>query len=797
MKQLFIDGQLIDIDDNFQIIRNYQSPFFKDVNTLKNNTTYATLLPSTINNMSFFEHCYREDTFSDIPYVYHKASYIEDGYLVFKDADVKILQATEDGIKVQFVWGISREKYITLFDKKLNEIIADEINVLSDDWIIKWEKSNMFATGKKYKYIDYVSGERDTEIYTIDGIVQPPVIPDEPYKSNLKEMTMHPFISFGNILDLIAANSTATNITKEISFQFVQNEIEFTDVAGLEIWDLVYSVGTTGDIRYLNIRITGISGNVVTFNYNIDEVQSEVQIGNDMVFSKSTISSSEFQSLKDRLINKGIILGGNKGNKTIEYVKSYASDINFDSQIWDGEFYGCIPLSTFDSSFRVNGSTDFFGWREDVLGNQNDELEVYINLSTNGVALSLFSIILSGTNEVEKIQDINYSISGSDYVYDTIIKIKYELGKAFFIGELYEPLKEVKAGGEIRITHKVNHAMFSMLSSADVNPAYYDCLMNLPEITPADFINEMLKMTGLFIYHDDDGNIKFISLDNLKSNIESGNVYNWDISDVKKGNYQFNSNAQKNAIKFNNTVKYMAEDYLLVDDQTIEKEKDLYKINFDLAEQSDNVTAEFILYKQKSILSENGSVKSKSFENNYSEKPSVCVYDSNGIARFNHVLPNNLGLRDGIFTLNVTRLSNYSVQFTTPTSGNPVPEVGSKIYIRNILSGGLTFRGYVTEKDGNILTTTFLNVSGTTFTWHFDNSSIGFVPTYYDVYGKIIKRPTVRDVVVKLDVFESSNIDFEKPVYVRGWGKYCVLLELTVPEDGLCDAKLLLINQTL
>lgn len=53
MKQLFIDGQLIDIDDNFQIIRNYQSPFFKDVNTLKNNTTYATLLPSTINNMSF------------------------------------------------------------------------------------------------------------------------------------------------------------------------------------------------------------------------------------------------------------------------------------------------------------------------------------------------------------------------------------------------------------------------------------------------------------------------------------------------------------------------------------------------------------------------------------------------------------------------------------------------------------------------------------------------------------------------------------------------------------------------
>lgn len=793
IKELYIDGYLVDIDDNFSIVRQLTSPFFSDVTQLKNNGTYSTKIPETQNNSFIMDYLEREDADTTFPYRFHVANYYEDSFPVFKNAEVRVIDAFE----LQFVWGISREKYITLFDKKLNEIIADEINVLSDDWIIKWEKSNMFATGKKYKYIDYVSGERDTEIYTIDGIVQPPVIPDEPYKYNLKEMTMHPFISFGNILDLIAANSTATNITKEISFQIVQNEIEFTDVAGLEIGDLVYSVGTTGDIRYLNIRITGISGNVVTFNYNIDEVQSEVQIGNDMVFSKSTISSSEFQSLKDRLINKGIILGGNKGNKTIEYVKSYASDVNFDSQIWDGEFYGCIPLSTFDSSFRVNGSTDFFGWREDVLGNQNDELEVYINLSTNGVALSLFSIILSGTNEVEKIQDINYSISGSDYVYDTIIKIKYELGKAFFIGELYEPLKEVKAGGEIRITHKVNHAMFSMLSSADVNPAYYDCLMNLPEITPADFINEMLKMTGLFIYHDDDGNIKFISLDNLKSNIESGNVYNWDISDVKKGNYQFNSNAQKNAIKFNNTVKYMAEDYLLVNDQTIEKEKELYKINFDLAEQSDNGTAEFILYKQKSILSENGSVKSKSFENNYSEKPSVCVYDSNGIARYNHVLPNSITNESGRFKMHFIRTGIYTLEFTVPAAGNPVPEVGSKIYLPNPFSGGLVYRGYVTAKDGNEITITYPILAGTTIRLTVDNSSIGFVPTYYDVYGKIIKRPTVRDVIVKLDVFESSNIDFEKPVYVRGWGKYCVLLELTVPEDGLCDAKLLLINQTL
>jgi len=72
-----------------------------------------------------------------------------------------------------------------------------------------------------------------------------------------------------------------------------------------------------------------------------------------------------------------------------------------------------------------------------------------------------------------------------------------------------------------------------------------------------------------------------------------------------------------------------------------------------------------------------------------------------------------------------------------------------------------------------------------------------FVTAYYGVYKDIIYRPRVLDIVVKLDFLETLNIDFEKPVYISDYGKYAVLLDIKIPDDGLCNAKLLLINQPL
>lgn len=720
IKELYIDGYLVDIDDNFSIVRQYSSPFFSDVTQLKNNGSYSTKIPETQNNSFIMDYLEREDADTTFPYRGHVANYYVDSFPVFENAEVRVIDAFE----LQFVWGLNRGKYLPLFTRKLNEIVPNGTTILESDWVVPWKKRNgvdtgMFTPGKKYKYLNYISGERESEVKIIDGEEQPLTEAPEPFLSNLKEMTMHPYISFGNILDLIASDSTITNITKEISFQIAQNEIEFTDVAGLEIGDLVYSVGNTGDIRYLNIRITDISRDAVTFNYNIDEVQSEIQIGNDMVFSKSTISSSEFDALKQRLTNKGLILGGNKDDVNYEYIENYSA---FGSTGIDF----ILGKTRYNYDVIVFNYYTFFNTHFRLSQIITEELKVIalITLNVNltvSTQMNLCKMPIDGT-EKEIISGVSITdIGGGRWNYLFSAEIEIEKGYDYSFSFIEETGYSVGSGGLFKIEYNVNKSLFAPISELYSFPYYaygrYNCLMNLPDMTAAEFINQMLIMTGLFVGHDANGNMKFLSLDKFKANLLARKVYDWSgkVSQREKSYFQFNSNAQNNWIKFANSDDrtYTAKDSIVVDDTTLNTEKDLYTISFDLAEQAASGMAEFILYKQKVASSGEGATEVKTFSNEYSSKNDVCVYDDSGTAVNTNVLPQD------------------------------------------------------------------------------------FVTAYYGVYKDIIYRPRVLDIVVKLDFLETLEIDFEKPVYISDYGKYAVLLDINIPDDGLCNAKLLLINQTL
>ena len=145
----------------------------------------------------------------------------------------------------------------------------------------------------------------------------------------------------------------------------------------------------------------------------------------------------------------------------------------------------------------------------------------------------------------------------------------------------------------------------------------------------------------------------------------------------------------------------------------------------------------------------------------------------------------------------VTKINNTTFEFTTPTPGEPIPEVGSRIYFRNPIDGGLIFRAYITSKTGNSFTTSAPFVGSVT-SFIFDKISIGFISQYYGVMQKIIERPRVIECEDNMDVITSANIDYEKPFYADELGgRYAVLLELQAPNNEPCVAKLLLINQKL
>lgn len=139
----------------------------------------------------------------------------------------------------------------------------------------------------------------------------------DPFKSNLKEMTMHPFVEFSDILDLIV-NDAKTLIAKEMTSNPAQNVVSFDDVDGLKIGDLLVVMGADPDLEEFNIRITRIDGQDVTFS---EDVYQWYVGGSNAYFIQTNLASNVFDDLKPRLLNKGLILGGNKGYVSSEFEK--------------------------------------------------------------------------------------------------------------------------------------------------------------------------------------------------------------------------------------------------------------------------------------------------------------------------------------------------------------------------------------------------------------------------------------------------------------------------------------------
>ena len=156
-KELYINGILIDIKE-INIIRKYTSPLFSDCTNVYKDGTYDLTVPKTQNNLAALGYFDRTDSQSDIPYKRNTASYYVNGLPIFENADCHVLSDLID-IDLQFTWGISRAKYIPLFTKKCNEIKPNGTTILSSDWTVTWNKTDMYASGKKYKYVDYESAE--------------------------------------------------------------------------------------------------------------------------------------------------------------------------------------------------------------------------------------------------------------------------------------------------------------------------------------------------------------------------------------------------------------------------------------------------------------------------------------------------------------------------------------------------------------------------------------------------------------------------------------------------------------
>lgn len=65
------------------------------------------------------------------------------------------------------------------------------------------------------------------------------------------------------------------------------------------------------------------------------------------------------------------------------------------------------------------------------------------------------------------------------------------------------------------------------------------------------------------------------------------------------------------------------------------------------------------------------------------------------------------------------------------------------------------------------------------------------IAQYYETYQNAVKSPVVITEKVLLDELSLRDLDVSRPVYLRQYGKYYAVVELKAPSSGVCECKLL------
>ena len=172
---LYIDGQLVDLDDNTKITLNIKSNLLTDISKIVGNNTYSIKLPMTVRNRRIIENADVPACGTNYPRQIHQARYFRNGVEILSDAQAVLLSIT-DTIDISLVWGNSTAFGVFVSDglklRDLNDTTA----------MSAWEKGFSSAQPK----IDY-------------GFVE-----------SEENATYHPAVTVKWVLDRIQADSGLT-----------------------------------------------------------------------------------------------------------------------------------------------------------------------------------------------------------------------------------------------------------------------------------------------------------------------------------------------------------------------------------------------------------------------------------------------------------------------------------------------------------------------------------------------------------------------------------------------------------
>lgn len=161
-EQLFIDGELVDMDEDTNITLNIRSNLFTDLSKIVSNNSYTIKLPKTVRNQRIIEHADLPSCETDYPRKFHQGRYFRNGIEIVPDAKVALISVS-DTIEMAMTWGnITVLQGIVENDKSLNELEDDDYHIIWEKAISDYEDADPFIVSRmnlgirNYDEVNYV-----------------------------------------------------------------------------------------------------------------------------------------------------------------------------------------------------------------------------------------------------------------------------------------------------------------------------------------------------------------------------------------------------------------------------------------------------------------------------------------------------------------------------------------------------------------------------------------------------------------------------------------------------------------
>lgn len=164
IERLYIDGILMDLGDDTDIVLSLKSNLLSDVTKISGNTTYTIKLPRTMHNVRAFGYADKLDNHEAKAYRKHSARFYRNGVEIFADAEAVLMSASSEGLEVSITWGC-RPKFTALVERGMTlRELSSNASVLFVEQPTTMTYDEFMQQGYGYvRYDPYWSGEETTE----------------------------------------------------------------------------------------------------------------------------------------------------------------------------------------------------------------------------------------------------------------------------------------------------------------------------------------------------------------------------------------------------------------------------------------------------------------------------------------------------------------------------------------------------------------------------------------------------------------------------------------------------------